>query len=291
MADTGEECSFFDLPWEDVVFVHILPHLSLRQLFQCRRVCKVLKEITDTYFKICRKLDCSEVSCRLTGPAFDLMTKASTHLQCLRLAYCKNWLDQDALRNILKQNPRLQELDLTGCSSLTNLTLFTLTESCRSLKELRLRECRWVSSDAVTQLSLCCTDLEVVDLGGCWEVVDACVASLVSCCTKLKFLSVNDCYSVSDQSISLIAKCCSGLQHLGVKSCWRVTNSSIVLVGEYCKQLKSLEVKDCRDINEISLARLRPKGIQIDVKQMKPMFLRWEGDGWPRPSFNLNIQI
>ena len=288
---------FSILPLEDVIFLHIFPHFTLPELFKCRRVCKFFREACDSYFAWQRSLDCSQVCSRsrLTADAFRLITRANSSLQLLVLKSCKSWLDDTVLVEILKRNTRLCELDLTACSSLTNLSLFTLAEFNSGLKVLKLRECRWVSSDAIIQVSLCCNGLQHVDLTGCWEVTDSCVSSLASCCSGLQTLLLNDCYSVSDNSIRIIANSCPKLSHLGLKGCWRVSNSAVKLIGEYCAYLGILEVKDCRDISEASLARLRVRGVKIDVDKTKRLRLHAglygyvEQEDWRIPVVNLNI--
>ncbi|XP_068706410.1 F-box/LRR-repeat protein 15-like [Montipora capricornis] len=298
MAVATEESfhpKFLSLPWEDVIFLHIFPHFTIPQLFNCRKVCKSFREACDSYFAWQKTLDCSQVSSRLTAKAFSLITQANSSLQVLVLKNCKSWLDEAVLVEILRRSTRLCELDLTACSSLTNLTLFTVAEFNLALKVLKLRECRWVSSDAIIQVSLCCTGLQRVDLTGCWEVTDSCVSSLASCCTGLDTLLLNDCYSVSDNSIRTVASSCPKLFHLGLKGCWRVSNSAVKMIGEYCPNLETLEVKDCRDISEASLARLRVRGVMIDVGRTKRLTLHpglygyVEQEDWRIPVVNLNI--
>ena len=221
--------TFFDLPQEDVIFSHIFSHLSLPQLFQCRRVCRLFKETCDSYFAFMRTLDCSQIASRLTSEAFIHVTATNSFLQELNLKNCKGWLCEPVLVDLLKRNPRLNRLDLTACSSLTNLILFCLSEHNSALKKLVLCECRWVSSNAVVQLSLHCNLLQYVDLTGCWEVSDPCVGSLASCCSELKTLLLNDCYSVSDDSVRIVARSCPNLSHLGLRGCWRVSNSAVYL--------------------------------------------------------------
>lgn len=297
MADGRSSISpnFFSLPWEDVVFLHIFPHFTIPQLFKFRKVCKFCQDACDSYFAWQRVLDCSQVSSRLTSSALTLITKSNFSLRLLILKNCKSWLCDTVLVEILKRNTRLCELDLTACSGLTNLALFTLAECNRGLRILKLRECRWVSSDAITEVSLCCNGLEHVDLTGCWEVTDSCVSSLASCCNGLRTLVLNDCYGVSDSCIRVVAKSCPKLSHLGMRGCWRVSNSAVKLVGEYCPFLTILEVKDCRDISEASLARLRIRGVKIDVEQAKwtrmpvgPNEYQEQRD-WRIPMVNLNI--
>ena len=297
MADAnvvvGVPPNFFDLPWEDVIFSHIFPRLSILELFRCRGVCRFFREVCDSFFARQRTLNCDEVASRLTPDAFALITRTNSCMQELILNGCKGWLCEVVLVDVLKRNARLSGLDLTACSSLTNWTLFSLAKFNPDLKELTLRECRWVSSNAVIQLSLCCNGLRYVDLTGCWEVSDACVASVASCCSDVHTVLLNDCYSVSDDSVRIIARSCPKLCHLGLRGCWRVSNSAVALVGEYCRNLAVLEIKDCRDITEASLARLRVRGVKIDVE--KPTLLgperlaRREWDDWRIPTIHLNI--
>lgn len=287
--------NIFNLPWEDVVFPHIFPCFTIPQLFQLRKVCIFFREACDSYFSWQRTLDCSRISSRLTSNAFMLMTKSNSCLRTLVLKNCKSWLSDDVLVELLKRNTRLCELDLTACSSLTNLALFTLAEFNPDLKVLKLRECRWVSSDAITQLSLCCNSLQIIDLTGCWDVADSCVSSLASCCNGLQTVLLNDCYGISDNCVRIIANSCPQLKHLGLRGCWRVSNSAVKLIGEYCSLLSVLEVKDCRDISEVSLARLRVRGVQIDVEKTKWQRMaigvneNREQMDWQFPLVNLNI--
>ncbi|OPL32965.1 hypothetical protein AM593_00972, partial [Mytilus galloprovincialis] len=81
-----------------------------------------------------------------------------------------------------------------------------------------------------------------------------------------QFLSIAKIYGVTDFSLNVLAKTAISLQHLNVQGCWRITNSSIIVLGEYAKCLEALQVRDCRDITEASLARLRTRGIKIDVR-------------------------
>lgn len=289
--------TFFCLPREDVIFQHIFSHLDIIQLFLCRRVCKLFKELCDAYFNVCKCLNCVPAAGRITESAFDFMTRENTNLQDIVLKHCKGWLKDNSFIRVIRRSHRLKKIDLTGCSSLTNTSLFSLAHCCSFLKNLTLRECRWVSTEALIQLAMGCKQLEFIDLTGCWQVSDNCVCLLASTCTGLRVIVLNDCYSISNASAETIAKSCPGVIHIGIRGCWRVTDTAVYLIGEYCRKLRSLEVKDCRDVTEISLSRLRVRGVQIDVPQPSRM-QRWInhlGDGinyeqkWNIPAINLNI--
>ena len=46
----------------------------------------------------------------------------------------------------------------------------------------------------------------------------------------------------------------------------KTLNYYFSVLGEYAQSLEALQVRDCRDVTEASLAKLRVKGIRIDVR-------------------------
>lgn len=308
MADetTSSVTVFFDLPWEDIVFSHIFKYLEISQIFSCRRVSKTFKKMCQCYFDSCRSLNCSEKASSKTKrnslmppEAFKTIVQNNNSLQHLILKDCKDTVNQDSLIKILKRSPRLLTLDISGILNSTNLVLFVVGEHCRSLKKISLSGCRWVDTDGIVNLSMCCPELEYIDLSGCWEITDYCVTSLASFSSHLQHIALNGCYGITNNGLRSISRSCQCLKHLGVTSCWRITDVAIRAIGEYCAALESLDVKDCRDVTEASLARLRVRGIDIDVAKPPAGAMaymgnvrigRLSGNLYPNfPVINLNI--
>ena len=73
--------------------------------------------------------------------------------------------------------------------------------------------------------------------------------------------------------MSAIAGHCKLLVVLDIKGCWRITDKGVKTVAEYCKGLQILNVFDCRDVNEVTLHRLRQRGVKID-RPPDPLFQR-----------------
>lgn len=260
--------SFLGLPWQDVIFSHIFRYLSLSDISRCSRVSKLFCELCLNFFKVCHLLDCSMVANggrRITETAFTRITLQSCHLKVLILENCKNICSDAALVLLFRRNPQLSCLDLSGCNGLTNKCLVDVGESCAKLNKIYLRECRWVSPAGVMSVALSCKLLQVVDLSGCWEVNDDCLTVLVKSCPEISELSVNGCYGITDHSLHIVSRHLPKLTRLELNGCWRVTNYAVQMVGEYCRELRWLRVKDCRDISDASLARLRVRGVDINV--------------------------
>lgn len=48
-----------DLPWQDIIFQHIFPHLSVAELCQLCAVSKSFQRVSNEYFYACKQLDFS----------------------------------------------------------------------------------------------------------------------------------------------------------------------------------------------------------------------------------------
>ncbi|XP_052069535.1 F-box/LRR-repeat protein 15-like [Mytilus californianus] len=264
--DSTEVIGLFHLPWEDIIFRYIMPCLPLPTQFKLRIVSKDCKELVGAYFRSCKTCNICRVVGQITAKSFVILTEDNTSFTSLVLRNAQNWLTDGLLLPVLEHNSKLQKIDLTHCSSISNSCLHTISIKCSQLTTLSLRECHWVSEAGITVVLMNCPNLKQLDLTGCWLLNDDTVMLIAQVCKNLKFLSIAKIYGVTDFALNVLAKTALSLQHLNVQGCWRLTNSSIIILGEYGKCLEALQVRDCRDITEASLARLRTRGIKIDVR-------------------------
>lgn len=238
---------------------------------------KLFNELCLNFFKVCHFLDFSFVANRVTESAFVKITLESCGLKVLILENCKSIVRDKVLVELLQRNPQLNCLNLSGCNGLTNDCLENIGGNCANLSKIYLKECRWVSPEGVKNVALSCKLLRVVDLSGCWEVNDDCLTVLVKSCPEIYQLSVNGCYGITEHSLHVVSRHLSKLTRLELDGCWRVTNYAIQMIGEYCHGLRFLNVKDCRDISEASLARLRVRGVDVNVAAIMPPSLILQG--------------
>ncbi|XP_066267924.1 F-box/LRR-repeat protein 15-like [Branchiostoma lanceolatum] len=253
------------LPWEDVLNKHVLPCLSIQDLFQLRQANTQALHLVTTFFNSTFKIDLSPYSSKITADAFKLILGENQVLNVLVLSGCKNWLTDRLLVPVIMRNERLLRLNISNCLHLQSETIQAVAENCHSLTALSLKDCHWLNVPSFLMVAVSCRELEKVDLTSCWEVDDECIMSLVVACKKLTHLSLAKIYGITNQAIDAVAKGCPRLQYLDVQGCWRVNNSAIRNIGEYCKRLQVIKVSDCRDVTEASLARLRLRGVKVDV--------------------------
>ncbi|XP_076819023.1 uncharacterized protein LOC143464873 [Clavelina lepadiformis] len=254
------------LPHHDVVFSKIFCHFKIESLFQLRLVSKCWQSLVTEYFRRRRNLDLSEFGQRVTVDAFLLMTSNNKVLKQLLVPGAASWLmDQHLLPVIHDCSHVLTEIDLSICSQLSSLSLHSLAANCRNLTKVSLKGCEWVDEDDFKQLVKNNRGLRKIDVSWCWSIDDRCLINAATSCPFLEELILSCICSVTDSALVIIAMKCKGLKHLSVKGGWQVTNCGIRAIGDHCKDLKILHVSDCFRVTEASLARLRVRGVAVDV--------------------------
>ena len=258
-----------NLPEEDILFDKILVLLSLDDLFRLKVVSKTFYKVIEHFINssFCQKFDFSKFGCKksFNGDVLKRIFKGKINLLQLNLKSCKHWLKDEHFVPIVQSNKHLKTLSLPDCYGLSNGALLEIANELTELKHLDLSNCKSLTSQTLSFIGTKITTLVYLDISRCSIVTDSSVEELVLNNKDLKYFSCALCYSLTDLSISTLGKSCTDLETINLEGCWRVTNQAIFIIGEYCKYLKNLYVKECTKINEISIARMRPRGVKIDV--------------------------
>lgn len=138
--DVMSENQLTNLPWNDVIFDYIFPHLSLRDLIQLRSASQEYRSLIDNYFNQTRVIKYGVTNEETTGVAnlkiwaeerghliipkdgvtfgrksFEIVTRSLSNLQELHLRNCK-WINDDLLKGIFNHcKHSLKLLDISNC--------------------------------------------------------------------------------------------------------------------------------------------------------------------------------
>lgn len=265
----SERAAVLLLPWDDVLCKRILPLVGLSQVFRLRRVCRQFQCLVDDYYlPHLVVLDTARFGSRFCASAFAVATRSATCLRRLVLRGTKDWITDELLVPVLSQNCQLEEIDLTGCSALSNVAAQAIAVSCRSsLETLCLRDCVWISAAAVSNVALSCSRLRRVDLSGCWHVTDDAVALLAQCCRGIVYLNLSRIYGLTDRSLKALAWQLTELTHLCIQGCWRVTDEGVLALAKHASKLQCLQARECRSISETGLKAMRERKVKLDALQ------------------------
>ena len=109
-----------DVPRQDVLFRHILPYLSLRDLFRLGATCVNMRDSLCHYFQVMTSLDLIYISPKFTKQTLANIVKESFMLRTISLTQAQKWLQTEDIIPIIKQNGQLTHINLRNCNSLTN---------------------------------------------------------------------------------------------------------------------------------------------------------------------------
>ncbi|XP_076460121.1 uncharacterized protein LOC143293096 [Babylonia areolata] len=254
-----------DVMWEQVLCKHLLPYLSLKELFQLRGVSLEFRELVDFYFShtftVCIDKTCSAY---FSSVAFEVLTKRNFCLKELTLDTAGTWLSDEALTVVLQNNPNLHTVDLSRCCFLTDVGVGAVGEHCVKLRRFSLVQCPQVTGRGLQSFIDNSACVEYINLSGCSGLTEDDLVNLATHCKEIKYFMLDMMYHLRDRTVAMIARSCPGLLQLNVQMSWRLTDHCIHVLGEFCPHLESLQVMNCQQISESSLAKLRERNVCID---------------------------
>lgn len=231
------------LPREDVLFEQILPLVTPKDWLNLSRTCMKIYNILQSFFVTNKTLRIHQN--QNIGPLeFRILTKYATNLRILDASGC-SWMSDDLMRPVLKKNPKLNELNLSGsknCSSIFKL----LTADCHQLTRLVLRDCPWVDkNNYFSHFYTVFTEgtLLELDLTGCYKITDDNIETLTGVSINLQVLKLGSIpCSLTDNAMMAIANNLKQLCSLDISfSSVRISTTAIRMVHQSCSKLKTTE--------------------------------------------------
>jgi len=163
-----------------------------------------------------------------------------THLTTLRLTRGGAAVEA-GLRELCKHCRDLTVLGLQGCV-VSNHTIMMFAHHNPRLKQLSLPRCSSVSEQCVCCISMHCALLQVVDLSNHEHVTDLAVFALATYCPLLSVLSLGSIQQITDVAAGGIGKCARQLLRLDVSNCLQITPVGMIVLVQGCTKLEALEV-------------------------------------------------
>ncbi|XP_028263466.1 F-box/LRR-repeat protein 14 [Parambassis ranga] len=117
---------------------------------------------------------------------------------------------------------RLQELDLSGCTKLTDSSITQVVQF---------------------------QDLQHLSLSMLPKITDASLASVAWHCRSLTSLSLSQCPGITDRGVAQAVPYLHRLQHLYLSCCDNITDRSLNLLVQHCKRLRTLHISRCNNIS------------------------------------------
>ncbi|KAK4303302.1 hypothetical protein Pmani_024686 [Petrolisthes manimaculis] len=248
------------LPWQDVIFQHILPHLSVKDLCRLRGTSKMFLHMFNDYMASCKRLDFTGF--RVSEQGFKKVVENCENLQRLSMADC-DWVTDALLMPVFRNNTSLLYVDLCRCKGLSGAAFQILVVKCKKLNTLLVGDCPWFSCGCWQVLILHQTQLQCINMSGCWNTDLETLEQFFQKYPQLKMVDMSKIEKLTDMHLYLLASHCPGLEVLNVSGCWRLTDQGLKKVVDYCPRLRMLNVMHCRRVTEQYLCSLLIGGINV----------------------------
>lgn len=177
------------------------------------------------------------------------MEKSLSNLQFFSADF-NNFLTDEVLINITKNNKGLRELYVNGCSNISDKSIIEIADHLENLECLGIECCPKLTEKCIFKFaSNASLKIKVLGLNGNNQLSDGSICALVSACQNLEGLYLNET-AISDTSLFYIALYLKKLAYLGLSGIASITKEGIKSIAEGCQLLRILHVASSPNINE-----------------------------------------
>ncbi|XP_061532287.1 F-box/LRR-repeat protein 2 isoform X3 [Phycodurus eques] len=196
-------------------------------------------------------------------------------LEELCLQSCKELTDY-SVEVLVKHQPGLRKLDISGCAELTGRAVVAVARSLSSLTHLSLSRDWKVTETGLADL-VSVASLRGLDLSECLHVGGAEMVKGLSQCrgerAQLEKLNLRSCTYMRSSTVAPAVSYGDGfivcvlhaqvvrftdLQHLSLSSLPGITDASLSAVARHCRALAGLELSHCARISDRGVAQAAP---------------------------------
>ena len=179
----------------------------------------------------------------------------------------------------------LENVDLAGCSKISNDGLRFLSCNLKKLKHLNLRSCRHLTDVGIEKLCGPLDDnspisangpelyparfsLQSLSLQDCQKLSDESLGYISQRLPNLKSINLSFCVSITDTGLKSLAKMTS-LEDINLRSCDNVSDIGIGFLAEDHGKLKSLDISFCGNVSDASLRHMASaNGLSSSLKKL-----------------------
>lgn len=136
------------------------------------------------------------------------------------------------------------ETDLEQFKQQAGASLLALSR----LQELDLSSCSRLTDSSITQV-MRYPDLQRLSLSMLPEITNASLVSVARHCRSLTSLALSHCPGISDCGVAKAAPYLHRLQHLYLSCCNNITDRSLAFLVQHCKRLRTLDISRCQNIS------------------------------------------
>jgi F-box and leucine-rich repeat protein GRR1 len=136
---------------------------------------------------------------------------------------------------------QLRLVDLTGITTITDMSLRVLVNAAPKIRSLVLNKCSGITDEGVISICQLGKFLHFLHLGHCSQITDASIKRLAIVCNRIRYLDLACCTGITDQSVIELSRNLPKLKRIGLVKCARITDISLSALTSHVRIASSLE--------------------------------------------------
>ena len=201
-----------------------------------------------------------------------MVSTASQNLVYANLEGCK--LEKSAIHNIVGNNSKLVQINLSGQQSVSNSTLRLLAAKCPRLESLDVSWCHHAdAARGLRKVIECCPELRELKVSELSRFDEISPMQAMFSTNMLERLCLSGCDSLTDESIRVMVEGRSSdidpltgrattpprrLKHLDLSRCNRLTSASLKHLAYNVPDLEGLQLAGCEALTDEGFLELFP---------------------------------
>ncbi|PFX27481.1 F-box/LRR-repeat protein 20-like [Stylophora pistillata] len=151
------------------------------------------------------------------------------------------------------------DLSGSGCSRLTNVSLFHIARQCHKLRKLCVCNRNRITSTGIEMVARHCPYLEVLRMSKCPLILSRGLGFVLRRSKLLRELDVSGCLWVTDAVLAEIGQLCVCLVYLSIEGCKKVTDNGIVNLANSCTTIKHINLRNTKRISNAGMEQFLTK--------------------------------
>lgn len=125
----------------------------------------------------------------------------------------------------------LRSLDLTGCSRITDESVYHIVTAAPKLRTLVLAKCPAITDRGAVQIARLGKNIHFLHLGHCSQLTDRCISFLAKYCNRLRYIDLACCIQLTDAAVIELSAL-PRLKRIGLVKCSEITPEAIFALVE-----------------------------------------------------------
>ncbi|MFA5074852.1 MAG: hypothetical protein WC436_02000 [Candidatus Babeliales bacterium] len=214
-------------------------------------------------------------------PIFAEFTDPNISKTVINLSQYKELLTDRDLIAIAHAHPLLEEIDISGCTEISDTGLRAVGQFCQALQKINISNCHSITDNGILWIASDCRALNTINLSHC-SITDIGLTALRQIAPNIKTLNLSNCNEFTGEGLGRLLSFCNNLERLVLENC-PVTMLELALLNipqqTLNRKFKQLNINGCNLLNSDAISDFFSKckkleDLCIDTSQLDNEIIR-----------------